>query len=316
MTTPAVVALDVGGTSIVSGLVTADGDVLHSCTRPSVRDGGRDPNLAGTVAAARAMVETADTVGAEVVGIGAGFPEYVAPGGRLTSREVLAWADQPAGLLAPLLPGRPVVVESDVRCGALAEARQGAGRGCRSFLYVSLGTGLSATFVRGGEPWKGERGEAIALGEWEVAASVDPEFSAVPRREGAPANLEAYASGAGVAARYAAATGAEVTEAREVVRRAAAGEETAVETVVTAGRALGTALAWAVSLLDPERVVVGGGLGTSGGLLHEALCETYAQRAVRPGPPPVRAAELGPESGLLGAALAAWGAPAGFFAYP
>src|SRR5262249_26080700 len=140
VTRSAVVALDVGGTTIASGLGAADGTVLHSAARPCVVDGRRDPGLAGTVAAAREMVAAAAERGVDAVAIGAGFPEYVDAARRLTSREVLHWTAQPAGLLAPLLPGRPVVVDSDVRCAALAEAGFGRGRGLGSFLYVSLGT--------------------------------------------------------------------------------------------------------------------------------------------------------------------------------
>ncbi|WP_329166987.1 ROK family protein (plasmid) [Streptomyces sp. NBC_01717] len=180
-----VVALDIEGTTLVSGLVTADGTVLHSAARPAVRDGRRDPDLVGTVTVAREMTEAAAAIRAEVVGIGAGFPEYLDATGKLTSCEVLDRSVQPADLLDPLVPARPVAVESDMRCGALTEARFGRGRGLGSFLYVSLGTGLSAAFAQGGRVWEGHRGEAVALGHWEVPASVDPEFSAAP---GAPAS--------------------------------------------------------------------------------------------------------------------------------
>jgi glucokinase len=186
----------------------------------------------------------------------------------------------------------------------LAPYNSGAGERY-SFLYVSLGTGLSATFVRSGRPWPGHRGEAIALGGFEVPASVDPEFSAAPRGE-RPRTLEEYASGAGIATRYAAATGTAVTESREAVARAAVGDRTAVELLTSAGRALGTALGWAVALLDPEAVVLGGGLGLAGGLLDEALREAYAARTPRPARPPIHPAGLGARSGLLGAALAGW----------
>ncbi|MFF1399659.1 ROK family protein [Streptomyces sp. NPDC058287] len=299
------VALDIGGTTLVAGLVTADGTVLRSTSRPTAEHGRREPGLAGTVAMAREMTELAAALDAEVIGIGAGFPEFVNAEGQLTSHDVLDWTAQPADLLAPLAPGRPVVVESDVRCGALAEARFGGGRGLGSFLYVSLGTGLSATFVQCGQVWAGHRGEALALGSWELPASVDPTFSAAVRDRRGP-NLEDYVSGAAVAARYAAATGADVTEAREVATRAAAGDRTAAALLTTAGRALGTALAWTVSLLDPEAIVIGGGLGTAGGLLHDAAQEAYAEASPRPGRPPLRCAELGNRSGLVGAALTVW----------
>ena len=303
MSVPAVVSLDVGGTTILSGLVADDGTVLHSASRPTVRDGRRDPGLTGTASAVRAMVAAARERDIRVVGVGAGFPEYVDATGRLTSNEVLDRTEQPAALLASLAPGVPVAVESDVRCAALAEARLGSGRGLGSFLYVSLGTGLSTAFVQEGAVWRGHRGEAIALGNLEVPASVDPGFSAGPPGE-PPRTLEEYASGAGIAARYTHATGTPVTETRDVVRRAANGDATALRLLAGAGRALGTALGWVVSLLDPEAVVVGGGLGVSGGLLHEELGSAYTTACRRPSAPPVRYAELGHESGLLGAALA------------
>ncbi|MGW6401544.1 ROK family protein [Streptomyces sp. NPDC055134] len=304
------VALDIGGTTLGAGLVTADGTVLRSTARPTAEHGRRDPELAGTVALAREMTEVAAALGAEIVGIGAGLPEFVHASGKLTSHDVLDWTAQPADLLAPLAPGRAVVVESDVRCGALAEARFGGGRGLGSFLYVSLGTGLSATFVQCGQVWEGHRGEAVALGSWEVPTSVDPTFSAAVR-DGRIPNLEDCVSGAGIAARYAAATGADVTEARQVTTRAAAGDRTAAALLTTAGRGLGTALAWTVSLLDPEAIVIGGGLGTAGGLLNEAAQEAYAEASPRPGRPPLRCAELGDRSGLVGAALAVWEQPSG-----
>ncbi|MFI8788664.1 ROK family protein [Streptomyces sp. NPDC055105] len=292
-----VVALDVGGTTLSGGLVAEDGVVLCAAERPAARDGGRDPGLHGTVALARELSVRAQDMGAEVVGIGAGFPEYVSQVGTLTSRDVIGWDEQPAGLLAPLVPGRPVVVESDVRCGALAEARTGSGRGLGSFLYVSLGTGLSAAFVQDGRVWAGQRGEALGLGTWPVHGVLPPD-------------LEGYASGSGIAARYSAVTGSAVAGARAVVARAEAGDAAAFDVLSTAGGALGTALAWAVALLDPAAIVLGGGLGTVGGLLDESMRTAYAAHARRRGRPPVRRAELGARSGLVGAALAAWEHPA------
>ncbi|MFD5122603.1 ROK family protein [Streptomyces sp. NPDC058385] len=287
------VALDIGGTTLSGGLVAEDGAVLCAAERPAVRDGGRDPGLRDTVALARELTARAQNMGAQAVGIGAGFPEYVTGAGALTSRDVIGWDEQPAALLAPLVPGRPVVIESDVRCGALAEARTGSGRGLGSFLYVSVGTGLSAAFVQDGRVWAGQRGEALGLGTWPVHGGPVPD-------------LEDYASGSGVAARYSAVTGSAVTDARAVVTRAETGDAAAFDVLSTAGEALGTALAWAVALLDPAAIVVGGGLGTAGGLLDESMRTAYAAHARRPGRPPVRRAELGARSGLVGAALAAW----------
>ncbi|MFD3477821.1 ROK family protein [Streptomyces sp. NPDC058695] len=292
-----VVALDIGGTTLSGGLVAEEGAVLCAAERPAVRDGGRDPGLRDTVALARELTVRAGDMGAQVVGIGAGFPEYVSRAGALTSRDVIGWDEQPAGLLAPLVPERPVVVESDVRCGALAEARTDSGRGLGSFLYVSLGTGLSAAFVQQGRVWAGQCGEALGLGTWPVHGSLAPD-------------LEGYASGSGIAARYSAVTGSAATGARAVVARAEAGDAVACDVLSTAGGALGTALAWAVALLDPAAIVVGGGLGSVGGLLDDSMRTAYAEHARHRGRPPVRRAELGALSGLVGAGLTVWEHPA------
>ncbi|MGW5360541.1 ROK family protein [Actinopolymorpha pittospori] len=257
-----VLALDIGGTKLAGGLVDAGGRIRFQVEHPTPRtsDDLGDPGLAGTLALAAHLRAAAAERGWQVRAVGAGFPEYVDASGRLTSREVLAWTEQPADLL-----GDPCAIESDVRCGALAEWRLGAGAGLPGLFYVSIGTGLSSTLIADGQLVRGVRGEAIALGE-------------LPHVDG---NLEAYASGAGVAAR---------------------GGTDALE---SAGNTLGTVLAGTiVPLLDPPLIVLGGGLGTAETPYWTALNEAYDQlTGRRPNPPPVVRAKLGSHAGLIGAAL-------------
>ncbi|MFG3260393.1 ROK family protein [Streptomyces sp. NPDC048172] len=285
-------ALDVGGTKIAGALVAEDGTLLYRTQRPSPR-----APMADTAEVARELSEVAREKGYEVAGLGAGFPEYVDPAGALTAREVIDWDEQPSALLARTLPGVPVVVDSDARCGARGEARWGGGAE-EGFLYVSLGTGLSSTLILpGGEPLTGARGEAIALGELGVPSAVDAEW---------PGNLERYASGRGIGERCAALTGAATPGAREVTELALSGDEQAAWVLDSAGRALGTALVWTVRLLDPAAIVLGGGLGAhAAGRVRAALDATYAKGLAatdRPSPPPLRTAVTGAAAGLLGAA--------------
>lgn len=288
-----VLALDVGGSTVRGALATANGEILGRLSTPT---GDRDPGLRATRRMAERMVAEADDRGLSVTAIGAGFPEYVDGEGRLASEEVLDWDRQPSDLLADLAP--TVVVESDVRCGAAAELHHPT-RTPSSFLYVSLGTGLSHTMVCDGRLHRGARGEAIALGEVTVPAAVDTM---------AGETLERYCSGTGVARRYAEETGAVIADgARSVLAPAAEGDTAAIEILHSAGRALGTALAQVVGLLDPEVVILGGGLGVSPGLLHQALVSAYDEgTARRPGPPPLRTSTFGADAGLVGAAHLAW----------
>jgi glucokinase len=285
--TTVTLGLDVGGTKVAGGLVTVDGTVLHRYEESSLVGGRRDPGLRVTRSVAVALTAMAAAEGLDLDGTGAGFPEYVTPDGMLASRLVLDWDIQPA----ELLPG-PLTVESDVRCAAFGEAR--FGHELTDFLYVSVGTGISSCLVTGGVPRLGARGEAIGLGELPVAPEVDTVAST---------GLERYASGEGMRARYAALTSTSVDGARQVLVAADAGEPLAADVVTSAARALAAALGWVTAVLDPAAIVLGGGLGTAGGLWG-AVLNDHAERALgaRPGAPPLLRAALGSDAGIVGAA--------------
>jgi glucokinase len=264
--TDVALAIDAGGTKLLGGLVARDGAVVLREQVATPRDDrGCDPGLEALVALAHRLHRRATDDGHRVVGVGLGMPEYVHDG-ALTSAEVFAWTRQPGEVLAGL--GLPVTVESDVRCAALAEAASRAG--VSPLLYVSWGTGLSSTLVVEDRCLSGRRGEAIALGEWPVAAAVDAAW---------PGNLESYASGRGISVR---------------------GDEAG------AAEAVAHAVAALVQVLDPEVVVLGGGIGTSGGPLPAGVRDAVPGLLARPCPPPVEPSRAGADAGLLGAALVAW----------
>ena len=193
-----------------------------------------------------------------------------------------------------MVPNVPVAVAADVRCSAAAEAwARSAGPGT-SLFYVSWGTGLSSALVLDGLPLTGRRGEALALGEWPVAAAVDPGWTG---------NLEQYAAGFSLGRRYTEKTGDDV-DGRTVISRAAAGDAVAAEVVDTAARALTHALAQVVHLLDPDVIVLGGGLGTSGTAApRQVVASCCPDLLRRPEPPAVEAAVAGAQAGLVGAGL-------------
>lgn len=291
--TPHAIGVDVGGTKTLVGLVS--GGLLLDRREQPTRVGGDDLERIGEFVTA-ALV---DWAGLQPVTIGAGFPEYVDSNGLLTSREVLTWARQPREVLrdattAAGLPQLPIVIESDVRAAAMGEAVHGRGADVDSFLYVSLGTGLSSTLVIDGNPWRGARGEAIALGEWTPLSDAG---------EAGPGNLEQFCSGTGLTERYR-ACGSRADQARDVVAAAAAGDDRAQEILRTAGSALGRACAELVQVLDPARVIVGGGLGQASTALFDTVQATYRSLvSSRPDSPDLVQAETA-ASGVVGAAVA------------
>lgn len=294
---PLSVAVDVGGTKIAGGLVDAAGAVSAYRVVPTPRGALGDEDLAATSALVRELLDLPEARERSVLGIGVGLPEFVAPDGEVVSREVIGWGRQPREQLAEF--GLPVAVESDVRAGGTAEALLGAGADAHVCAYVSVGTGISYCLVEGGSARAGAGGAAIALGELEVVDARTP--------AGETWLLEPYASGAGLAARYELVTGRHVPGAAELVATAERGDEIAALLLAEGGSALGAGISTLVHLLDPEVVVLGGGLGLSGGVYLDRCLAGLAARLRDRGRArrlPVRKAALGVHAGVIGAAVA------------
>ena len=183
MSDDVVLAIDAGGTKLLGGLVTGDGEVLATDEVPTPRrPEGCDPGLRALAELAARLSDTARpprTTGSSPSA--SGFPEYVRDD-AVTSAEVFAWDRQPAEVLADVRARRP----GDRRGRRTLRGRGGgagqvdAGPGS-SLFYVSWGTGLSSSLVLGGTPLPGRRGEALALGEWPVPAAVDSRVAGEPR---------------------------------------------------------------------------------------------------------------------------------------
>jgi glucokinase len=286
------IGIDIGGTKVLGVTLDANAKILDRERASSLKDGRRDPGLNISLGVAERLSLRAGERGEVLLSVGIGVPEYVSEAGLLTSRLVMEWDVQVLDLFGRL--GR-VEVESDVRCAAIAESILGAGRSLTSFLYASIGTGISSCLVLDGQPWRGSRGEAIAFGELLVARS---------KNGGVGITLEEFASGAGMCHRYSEATGRGVLGAEELMALAEAGDAEAQDILTTSLHALGAALTAAVDLLDPSALIVGGGLGTSGGFWWDQLAAEYrAGTAKRPGAPPLLESALGSDAGAIGAAL-------------
>jgi glucokinase len=288
-----VLGVDIGGTKIAAGLVDPVSGALHERTTLKVRHSCRDliHDLNRIITN---LSMCADQKGWFLSRIGIGIAEIVTPDGEVSSRQTFDLAGE--RLQDCLDTDLPVTVVSDVHCAALAESRFGHGRGQDLFFYISVGTGLSSSFVVGGKPVKGEHGSALVLGTGELP--LEP-------RPGSARHfcLERFASGKGIADRYAAETGSSVSGAADVICKVREGDDVAKRVVTEAGYALGVALATVINVLDPGLVVLGGGLGSAEGIYASWAKETarsYIWHEPARNTPIMRSA-LGPDSGLIGA---------------
>jgi glucokinase len=299
--TGCVVALDVGGTTIKGAVVDHDAAVLSRLRRPTPpRDTAPDEVLAAVLATVDTLAAAAPP-GARVRAVGLAVTGIVDERrGIAVHSENVGWRDVPVRSLVEQATGLPVGFGHDVRAGALAEWRLGAGRGLEDLVFVPVGAGVSAGVIVQGRLVTGG-GNAGEIGHVDVGHG---ERCAC----GGRGCVEAVASAAAVARRYTAMTGQPVAGAREVAERMVAGDPAARQVWADATRALALALAWTTAVLAPQAIVLGGGLARSGDLLLDPVRHALAGHLGVVPPPRLLPAGLGEEAGCLGAALLAWDA--------
>ncbi|WP_423068645.1 ROK family protein [Devosia sp. CN2-171] len=196
--------------------------------------------------------------------------------------------------LAEALPGISIGLGNDAQLALLAEARAGAANGLSDAILLAIGTGIGSAVLAGGRIVTGSRGGACSFG-WAVADVTD----AGEDRSGW---LERQASGRALDT---AAAGIGLPDGTALVRAARARDPEALEALEPPMRALGTALAGAVALLDPEAIILAGGVAASVDVLAPIVLPAMRRQL----PPHLRSIDIrpgqfGPKAGLVGAAFA------------
>jgi glucokinase len=290
-----VIALDVGGTGMKAALVARDGTLLREERRPTGREAGPD----AVVAAVLAFADDLARAEAEPVAVGVVVPGIVdETAGTAVFSANLGWRDVPLRRLLEERLGVPAALGHDVRAGALAEGRLGAGRGEERFLFVALGTGIAGGIGIGGRIEPGAHGSAGEIGH----VVVRPGGRACGC--GGRGCLETVASAAAVARAWAEAGGE--PDAAACATAARAGDPAAAAVWQEAVDALADGLTVAQSLLDPAVVILGGGLAEAGDILFTPLRDALARRLTFQAAPRLAPAQLRDTAGCLGAALLAW----------
>jgi glucokinase len=254
----AVIGVDVGGTTIAGGLVTADGRVLAHVQAPTH---GRGPGtaLATLLDVLERLRASAESGGVGVAGIGLGVPGTVDAETGTIGADVHYAPDLAGVALGEAVRerlGAPAYVDNDVNVLALGEWMFGAGAGSRSLVVLALGTGVGGGIILDGVLHRGSGGFGGELGH------VPVKFDGRPCVCGGRGCLKAYVSGTDIAREGAARLGRQVTAA-EVFDAAAAGDPAARDLVGEVCRALGAGLAVIVNGLNPERLLVTGSVAKS-----------------------------------------------------
>ena len=297
-----VVAVDVGGTKIAAAAVDHEGRCGLVSTRPTPSTQGPAAVLGAITDAVREVSENHAEVAAVAIGTAGVIDE--ATGTVLSASDtIIDWAGTRIAEELSATLCLPVVVDNDARAHAVGEVWLGAGRGAGSVLMLAIGTGIGGAAVLDGRPLRGAHHVAGEVGH--IPARGAEHLICTCGRRG---HLEAMSSGPGLLRHYLSLGGdAEMPDTRHLLDLARAGDALALRAVRESAAVLGAALAGLAMLIDPDVVVLGGGLVDAGDLWWEPMeAALRAELIEGVADVPVRPAELGGSAALVGRRPMAW----------
>lgn len=305
------IGVDLGGTKLLVGVVGAGPAVLYRDLAAS--QGRTQEQLIELVAD---VLEAALAAHADAAAIGLGVPCTIDHArGRCVDAVHLPLAGVPLGELIAERVGLPTSLDNDANLAALAEHRSGAARGATNVVMLTIGTGIGGGLILDGRLYRGSSGAGGEMGHIVIDEDGPPCNGNCPNR----GCVEALASGTALAREgravaerepdsplgRASAEGREI-DGPEIVAAARAGDPASLDLLALVGRRLGVALAGLANTFDPDVIVLGGGVMAAGDLLLEPARAELRRRALSPQREvPVRAAALGVEAGMIGAAMLA-----------
>lgn len=314
---PLVLGIDLGGTKILAGVVDADHRIIGRAKESTPSREGGDALKEALIRAGRGALEAAGIEAAQLAAIGIGSPGPLdVEAGVIRSSPNLNVVDFPLKETLANAFETSVAVQNDVRVGGYGEYKLGAGRGFRDVVAAFVGTGIGGCLIRDGEIVTGITSNAGEIGHLILKAN-GPKCGC-----GRKGCLEALASRTAITKRiHKAIKKGASTPLRDVVRSKTSrlksrelssayqsGDPVAVHEVERAARYLGLALGGVINLLGPEIIIIGGGVTEAIGAPFVDLVRNAARGQAMADPDrrvQIEQAELGDDSGVLGASLIA-----------
>ena len=323
-----VVGVDIGGTKVAAGLVDANGEIKAQTRTPMVGNGEADAGLAAVISAIDLLLAGDATGRASIRGIGICSPGPLDPatGVVINPPNLPCWRNFPLAAEVARIYRVPVKVENDANAAALAEARWGAGRGYRHIFYAGLGTGIGTGIVFDGRIYNGRTGAAAEGGHMSI------DYRGPRCGCGKPGCIEVLAAGPAIARRaqtklaqaksmeQASKTALaqnpssrmlelahgniEAVSSEMVGQAYLAGDPQAAETLRETVDLLSLWLSNIVDLLEPDAVIIGGGVAAMLGPFFDDISKGIARYCInsRCSEIPLLKARYGADSGIAGGA--------------
>ena len=306
------IGVDVGGTNVKIALVSDKGKIIYSNSIPTRAEMGYEHTINSMKDAIRDLLKETKMKPSDIEGVGFGFPGQIdcKKGVVRLAPNIPGWVNIPIASIIEKEFGIPTRVDNDVRTATLGELNYGAGVGCENLVCITVGTGIGSGLVVNGKLVRGANNAAGEIGHIKLNMQGGPLCGCGDR-----GCLEAYASGPSIVAlaeEY--IRGGKSTKYRELANpditpyivavAAKEGDPVARQIFKIMGEYIGMGLVSVVNLLNPEKIIIGGGVADAGEILFNPIKETIANRAMTiQKEVEIVPAQLGNTAGVIGASL-------------
>ena len=308
------IGVDIGGTNIKIALVDFDGKIIYSNTVPTRAEMGYEAGVNNIKQAIKELMQETDENAKSIEAIGFGLP------GQIDYKEgivknlpnIPGWVNIPLAKIIEDEFSIPTRLDNDVRCAALGELNFGAGKGCENLICITVGTGIGSGIVLNGKLVRGASNAAGEIGHIKMDMTGGPLCGC-----GDYGCFEAYASGpaivtmakeyisGGKSAKYKEMATDGIITPYIVAQAALQGDAVSIQIFKQMGKIIGTGLSSVINLLNPEKIIIGGGVADAGEILLDPIRKTILDRAM-----PIQAsavqivpAQLANTAGVIGASL-------------
>lgn len=308
------VGVDIGGTNVKIALVDFDGKIIYSNTVPTRAEMGYEAGVNNIKQAIKELMGETGANAKTIEAIGFGLP------GQIDYKEgivknlpnIPGWVNIPLAKIMEDEFSIPTRLDNDVRCAALGELNFGAGKNCENLICITVGTGIGSGIVLNGKLVRGATNAAGEIGHIKMDMTGGPLCGC-----GDYGCFEAYASGpaivsmakeyisGGKSAKYKEMAADGIITPYIVAQAALQGDAVSIQIFKQMGKIIGTGLTSVINLLNPEKIIIGGGVADAGDILLEPIRKTILDRAM-----PIQAAavsvvpaQLANSAGVIGASL-------------
>lgn len=308
------IGVDIGGTNVKIALVDFDGKIIYSNTVPTRAEMGYEAGVNNIKQAIKELMQETGESAKTIEAIGFGLP------GQIDYKEgivknlpnIPGWVNIPLAKIIEDEFSIPTRLDNDVRCAALGELNFGAGKGCENLICITVGTGIGSGIVLNGKLVRGASNAAGEIGHIKMDMTGGPLCGC-----GDYGCFEAYASGpaivtmakeyisGGKSAKYKEMATDGIITPYIVAQAALQGDAVSIQIFKQMGKIIGTGLASVINLLNPEKIIIGGGVADAGDILLNPIKETIIDRAmpIQGSAVQVVPAQLANTAGVIGASL-------------